>query len=605
MERLRELLDLFNNDETRGEMSAEELDELLTLLREQAEDLLDDPSDEDLAALDEIAESVEAVEAEQTERETAAAERAERAQSVADRIRGNASDDGDGDDGETETAEDGGETEEAETSEETAETDGDEGDETAETEVEETTDEEEREPIAAAGSRNAPYRPRVTRVAARRPQTEMERQRQSLANQRRQLSLVASANVQASGIVAGEEVSDPARLAAVVAAAWDQTEGYRGPATKVPVARAGALRAQDLYGEDRFLSRDSTINRQRIDAVTSRQAIVAAGGRCVDSPVSYDLPTVVGSDARPVRDRMLTRFGADRGGVKTRVPFTLHDVSVGDPNAVGVWTETNDQNPSDPATKPVQTFACHDDRETIVQAITKRLQFGEFRARFDPESIQEAVDLVGVWHARTAENELLTKMGNASFSTAVTSGQLLGATRDVLAVLDRAQAGMRSFHRMDRAIPLVFGFPFWLYDMIRTDIARALPTGSIDENLALAEAQIDRWLTSRNVRPVGHLDGGSSMQFGEQGAGPLAGWPSTVETFLYPEGSWLFLDGGSLDLGIVRDTTTMGTNDFQMFAETFEAAHFDGVESYKLTMDLCPDGAVSGTVDIDPCSSGS
>jgi hypothetical protein len=609
MERLRELLGLFNDEATRAEMTGEELAELLTLLQEQGEELLEgDVTDEVLAELDEIAASADAVRDEVAERETAAAANAERAAELADRIRGQADGEdgeGDGEDGEETGAgegddetsgagEDGGEeTEGSEAAGESGETEGTEGEETDETEGEEA--------IAAAGQRNAPYRPRVTRVAARRPQTEMGRQREARRQAAAPLALTASANVQASGISAGQRLENPADIAAVVAAAYEQTQGYRGPRTKIPVARAGSLDARNLYGDERFLSRDPQVNEQRIEAVTSLSAIVAAGGRCVPSETRYDLPTVVGSDGRPVRDDMMVRFGADRGGVVTRTPATLADLV--DSDAVGIWTEANDQDPSDPATKPCLTVVCGDDSESVVAAVTKCLQFGNFRARFDPESVQEWTDLAGVHHARTAETRLLTAIGTGS--TQVTSGQLLGAARDVLTTLDRAQATMRSRHRMDRAIPLVFGFPFWLYDMLRTDIARQIPVGTLDETLALAEAEIDRWFTIRNVRPVGFLDGETGQTFGAQGDGALLGWPTTVVTYLYPEGSWLFLDGGTLDLGIVRDSTLNSTNDFQMFAETFEEAHFHGTESLRLTMDLCPDGGVASTVDIDPCSTGS
>ncbi len=93
--------------------------------------------------------------------------------------------------------------------------------------------------------------------------------------------------------------------------------------------------------------------------------------------------------------------------------------------------------------------------------------------------------------------------------------------------------------------------------------------------------------------------------FGSQGDGPLLGWPSVCRTLLYPEGSWLFLDGGTLDLGIVRDSTLNATNDYQVFAETFEAAALIGVESLALTMDLCPSGEASVLATIAPCAYGS
>src|SRR4029077_15082462 len=59
----------------------------------------------------------------------------------------------------------------------------------------------------------------------------------------------------------------------------------------------------------------------------------------------------------------------------------------------------------------------------------------------------------------------------------------------------------------------------------------------------------------------------------------LPAFPATVQWALFPEGAWLFLDGGQLDLGIVRDSTLVRTNDYMEFSETFEAAAHIGGES--------------------------
>jgi hypothetical protein len=93
-----------------------------------------------------------------------------------------------------------------------------------------------------------------------------------------------------------------------------------------------------------------------------------------------------------------------------------------------------------------------------------------------------------------------------------------------------------------------------------------------------------------------------SGHFGAQGAGALVKWPAALETFLYPEGAFLFLDGGSLDLGLIRDSTLAATNDLMFFSETFEGAHFQGPESTMITLTHCPDGTVSGTADVNPCA---
>ena len=46
--------------------------------------------------------------------------------------------------------------------------------------------------------------------------------------------------------------------------------------------------------------------------------------------------------------------------------------------------------------------------------------------------------------------------------------------------------------------------------------------------------------------------------------------PAEVAWTLYPQGTFLAMDGGTLDLGIIRDSVLNSTNDFQIFAETFE-----------------------------------
>ena len=72
------------------------------------------------------------------------------------------------------------------------------------------------------------------------------------------------------------------------------------------------------------------------------------------------------------------------------------------------------------------------------------------------------------------------------------------------------------------------------------------------------------------------------------------------------DGEAYFLDGGSLDLGIVRDSDLNSVNKFEVFAETSEGFLYHGATSpLRIVMDTCPDGSSSATVDINPCSTGS
>jgi hypothetical protein len=84
--------------------------------------------------------------------------------------------------------------------------------------------------------------------------------------------------------------------------------------------------------------------------------------------------------------------------------------------------------------------------------------------------------------------------------------------------------------------------------------------------------------------------------FPAQAAGLLNGWPTVVQWYLFHEGAWLVLDGGTLDLGIVRDSTLNSQNRYQMFFEAFENIVFVGVESLRIRSTICVNGATSGTV---------
>lgn len=575
-----------------AELDDAQLEQLLTDIRTASEELIaDDPTDDQLILLERAATAVEGIVTEQNTRDEAAAVRAETAQALRDRIAGtDENEEGEG---------------EAETTEGDATAEGDEGETDAEVDAaaaaaaaaEAAAAEEVADPIAAAASA-ATRRTRVTRVAARRPAGMTPGTPAAAAatgSDEMPTQLVAAANL--PDIPAGAVLDTPMKLAKAMMSAYQATRGYRGGRTKIPVARIGGD-AADMFDRDRMLGRDGQLNGERIEAVVSTQAIAAAGGICAPAVINYTMPTI-GDDSRPVRDEAMARFGADRGGVTTFPPPQIEDVE----GAIEVWTEANDLNPVSPATKPCLTIDCPDAETTLVEAITKCFEFGNFRARFWPEQVAAWVALGSVQHARVAETQLLTAIGSGS--TQVTSGQGLGASLDVLTTLDRAIAAIASRYR-DDTIKFRFVAPFYLVEMMRADIVRQMPgTGTYEEKMAIADATIERWIAARGVNVTWTMDGESGQVFQKQGDGPLLGWPSTIVTYLYPEGSWLHLDGGELDLGLVRDTTVNSTNDYQLFYETFEGAHFHGQVSYRLTMDLCPDGSTSAAIDFAPCSTGS
>jgi hypothetical protein len=82
-----------------------------------------------------------------------------------------------------------------------------------------------------------------------------------------------------------------------------------------------------------------------------------------------------------------------------------------------------------------------------------------------------------------------------------------------------------------------------------------------------------------------------------QDATALNEFPDTFRWFLFAEGTFLFLDGGTLDLGIIRDSGLVGTNDYKMFVETFEGLAKVGIESLAITSTISINGAAAALRD--------
>ena len=66
--------------------------------------------------------------------------------------------------------------------------------------------------------------------------------------------------------------------------------------------------------------------------------------------------------------------------------------------------------------------------------------------------------------------------------------------------------------------------------------------------------------------------------------------------FIFAEGTFQFLDGGQLNLGVVRDSTLDASNNYETFIEVFESIAKRGVESLQVVSSLRPNGASAAGV---------
>jgi hypothetical protein len=403
-------------------------------------------------------------------------------------------------------------------------------------------------------------------------------------------ALLASAG--AYGMQQGEPFADKWALAESMTATLNSLgPGWRG---KHLVASA-----KFEYPEERRLDDSLQRTERLIDAVCGVQALLASGGICSPTNVDYGIPTWATAE-RPLRDGIAS-FEATRGGVRFVTPPDIAEWE----GATGIWTEATDAEPGS-STKPVVVMTCGEEQVVYVEAVSTRIGFGNMQSRFAPEQVAANTDLAAAAAARIAENNLLKLIAEKCVQD-ITSTKALGATRDLLTVLDMAVANHRQTHRLPDELSMTVILPRWVRDLIRADLAREIGHAQNDyfNALAVTDDDIMTILRARGVNPIFHLDGqASTAKFPNQYfTAPAAEaeyhkFPTKMVWYMFPEGSFQFLDGGRLDLGVVRDSTLDATNDFETFIETFEGIAWRGFKNGALQFvtELCPSGGSTGTV---------
>lgn len=375
--------------------------------------------------------------------------------------------------------------------------------------------------------------------------------------------------------------------------------------------RLGRISIRDAFSEERRLHPEDGqfVNDAKVDALVAAaddpaswtDEIVASGGFCAPTEALYDLEQL-STAQRPLRDG-LPDFQADRGGIRFTPPPDLADVLVDQAGgAVGEWSNATDLNPGE-STKTCQSVTCQSVTEVLTRAIYRCLGFGNFQTRAYPEHVRTwTLNAAAAW-ARKAEQEALDDI--AANSTLVTTTQLIGAMPDLLAMVIQLRAAEVNRQRMDPRARLRVLFPAWVVDLFAVDAIRRAPG---DGFKVYTEADVRALLGAAGVNVSFYIDQrtGGDQIFGAQGAGnDLRDFPDVVEWFAFHEGAHTYLDGGELDLGLVRDSTLNSTNDYRIFAEHWQAVAFRGIFSYRVRSTVCPTGEYAVGVDTSNLCSAS
>ena len=165
----------------------------------------------------------------------------------------------------------------------------------------------------------------------------------------------------------------------------------------------------------------------------------------------------------------------------------------------------------------------------------------------------------------------------------------MNAFGSLVHAMTKAVAGIRFRLRADTNTRFRALLPAWIGDLLAADNAL------MADDRYQAQAQLTAALERYGISISYYLDtvtGGTSQGFAAETASALDDFPDDVQYALYVEGEFIHVDSGSLELGLVRDSTLNSTNDFQLFGESFENVARLGPEQGALwiTQDICPNG---------------
>lgn len=351
-----------------------------------------------------------------------------------------------------------------------------------------------------------------------------------------------------------------------------------------PGQRGHMFRLTREFEESRQLGFNVDANNQKMmswfgPGQGKQTPLAAACGLCGPGDVDHTHP-ICSEDGRPIRDA-LPQFQATRGKITFAPAASIGDLA----GNVSIWTLADDEaacavgspaSPGDTPTKPCPPIACPEEIVCATDAVVRCITVGNFQAQFSPEFWSSRLALLLAEFDRVAEQKAIEEIHAASvdLGTVDECNTLNSFLMGINSVIAADRSAQRNMTRRYRVIADAY-----IRDYMRNQVIKNLGVANNIEALQLADATINGWLSDINVSVVWTFDGTFD---GVEHRILLPGeTPTTAGVYVHPEDSFVFLDGGTLDLGTdIHDSMLNATNDRQAFAESFEKTCFRGCSAY-------------------------
>lgn len=332
-----------------------------------------------------------------------------------------------------------------------------------------------------------------------------------------------------------------------------------------------------------------------LGVASAQQSLVAAGVCCTPLSPMYDFCRLA-TPQNPV-ESCLPSVMAPRGGIRHLVtPDWRQAFAAVDEQCCG-----DNDDPDNPVLKACSRVECPELEDCLVCAVSWCAEFDNLQSRTFPELIDNYMEDLAVAYAIRKEVHYLDYIHNAS--TAVTGVETgYGALRQFIYNLGLAAVGYRKRNRMADGALLSAMVPSWVRDVIKAD--SALQADRNGASICMSDAEVNAAFTCVGISPCWYVDSatGQDMAFDTaQAAGDINAWPDEALVYLFSPGTFVRLDGGTLDVGLIRDSQLTRRNDFQMFYEEWIGMCQLCPESVALTVPFCVNGAVPEAVAALTC----
>ena len=353
------------------------------------------------------------------------------------------------------------------------------------------------------------------------------------------------------------------------------------------------------YG-DQVLGTDTINNSVIMDAAATgyrdeQQALVAAGAPCAPLMPTYNFTNCY-KPQRPV-EAGIQVIGANRGGIKF-----LKQVPLGGEAAAAITIKDAAASailPGQPGyqQKNCTRVSCPTEDDVTVGSISKCVTFDNLNFRVFPEQVRDMLRRVQIEFAKAKEVFYLNRLDQFASNVDIPASQAnpYGSGRSFFGDLMASSHNYRKRNNMDIDdlldvwVPTVVE-PNLAIDMTNDPNMSALgtiqsgPGGNLAQVLA-QRARLNVMYYYYDATEAGFPNSGHN-----QAAGAWNPIPKNIRTYMYAPGAVVRLDGGTLDLGIVRDSVLNGDNDLQMFSEQWIEMANPGCEVISHDHQLCYSG---------------